>query len=152
MSRKSASTFALSAKNVSGYSSTRQEFCKIGVRGRRPDKGNSCRRVGESLPKRSTGAETVASGKGSKLGQREDILLRAQKAALALNPKPAFGFTSAANPVLPPKPEPWTLREHFLVSSIVASQPAVEQLQNAVDATAELPYDSVRCLRSPQIP
>jgi len=32
MSRKSASTFAQNAKNMSGYSSTRQEFCKIGLR------------------------------------------------------------------------------------------------------------------------
>jgi hypothetical protein len=33
MSRKYASTFAQNAKNVSGYSSTRQEFSKIGLRG-----------------------------------------------------------------------------------------------------------------------
>ena len=74
------------------------------------------------------------------------------KAALALNPKPAFSFRSAANPETPPEPKPRTVREHIVVPSIVASQPAVEQLQNAVDAAAELPYDSIRCLRSPQIP
>ena len=33
MSRKSASTFAQNANNMSGYSSTRQGFCKIGLRG-----------------------------------------------------------------------------------------------------------------------
>jgi hypothetical protein len=74
------------------------------------------------------------------------------KAALALNPKPAFGFTSAADPEVLPQPEPRAMREHLVVPSIVASRPVVEQLQNAVDATAELPYDSIRCLRSPQIP
>ena len=71
---------------------------------------------------------------------------------LALNPKPAFGLGSATNPELLPKAKPRTMREHVVVPSIVASQPAVERLQNAVDATAELPYDSIRCLRSPQIP
>jgi hypothetical protein len=40
------------------------------------------------------------------------------KAALALNPKPAFGFRSAANPELLPKAKPWTVREHFVVPSI----------------------------------
>jgi len=33
MSRKSASTFAQNANNMSGYSSIRQGFCKIGLRG-----------------------------------------------------------------------------------------------------------------------
>jgi len=33
MTRKYASTFAQNAKNMSGYSSTRQEFCKIGLCG-----------------------------------------------------------------------------------------------------------------------
>src|SRR5580692_4318959 len=132
MSRKSASTFAQSAKNMSGYSSTRQESCKIGLRGagRRPNKGNSCRRVGESLPKRSTGAETVPSGKGPKLGQREDILLRAQKAALALNPRPASGFTSAANPVLLPQPKPRAMREHFVVPAIRSTDVACAEWPN----------------------
>jgi hypothetical protein len=40
------------------------------------------------------------------------------KAALALNPTPAFGFTSAANPEVLPKPKPRAMREHFVVSSI----------------------------------
>jgi hypothetical protein len=40
------------------------------------------------------------------------------KAALALNPKPAFGFTSAANAIPLPKAKPRALREHFIVSSI----------------------------------
>ena len=42
------------------------------------------------------------------------------KAALALNPKPAFGFTSAANPELLPQPEPRAMREH-LVMPLVGS-------------------------------
>ena len=33
MSRKYASTFAQNAQNMSGYSSTRQEFCTIGLCG-----------------------------------------------------------------------------------------------------------------------
>ncbi len=33
MSRKYASTFAQNAKNMSGYSRTRQEFCRIGLHG-----------------------------------------------------------------------------------------------------------------------
>jgi hypothetical protein len=37
---------------------------------------------------------------------------------LTLNPKPAFGFTTAANPVLPPKAKPRAMREHFVVPSI----------------------------------
>jgi hypothetical protein len=40
------------------------------------------------------------------------------KAALALNPKPAFGFISATNPVLLPKPKPRAVSEHFIVPSI----------------------------------
>ena len=39
-------------------------------------------------------------------------------AALALNPRPAFGFTSAANAELLPQPKPWALREHCVVPSI----------------------------------
>jgi len=34
----------------------------------------------------------------------------------------------------------------------IPSRPAVEQLQNAVDATAGLPYDSIRCQRLIKIP
>ena len=40
------------------------------------------------------------------------------KAALALTPKPAFGFTSAANPQVLPQPKPRAVREHFVVPSI----------------------------------
>jgi hypothetical protein len=40
------------------------------------------------------------------------------KAALALNPTPAVGFNSAANPEMLPKPKPRAMREHFVVSSI----------------------------------
>ena len=46
------------------------------------------------------------------------IGFKTRKAALALNPKPAFGLTSAADPVLLPKPKPRALREHFVVPSI----------------------------------
>jgi hypothetical protein len=37
---------------------------------------------------------------------------------LALNPKPAFGFTSAANSELLPQPKPRAMREHFVVPAI----------------------------------
>jgi hypothetical protein len=40
------------------------------------------------------------------------------KAALALSPKPAFGFTSAAHAVTLPKLKPWAMREGFVVPSI----------------------------------
>jgi hypothetical protein len=40
------------------------------------------------------------------------------KAALALNPSPAFGFTSAANSELLPQPKPRAMREPFVVPSI----------------------------------
>jgi hypothetical protein len=40
------------------------------------------------------------------------------KAALALNPRPAFSFTSAANPKILPQPKPRAMREHFVVPSI----------------------------------
>jgi len=60
---------------------------------------------------------------------RSDLLILAldRKAALALNPRPAFGFTSAANPVLLPKPKPWAMREHFIVSSIRSREVARAQ-------------------------
>jgi hypothetical protein len=44
------------------------------------------------------------------------------KAALALNPKPAFGLSSAANPVPLPQPKPRAMREHFVMPSISGRQ------------------------------
>jgi hypothetical protein len=58
------------------------------------------------------------------MGQREDILLRTQKTALALNPKPVFGFTSAAEPITLPQPKPRAMREHFVVPSICSREVA----------------------------
>jgi hypothetical protein len=46
------------------------------------------------------------------------IGFEAGEAALALNPKPAFGFRSTANPVLLPDAKPRTISEHFVVLSI----------------------------------
>ncbi len=40
------------------------------------------------------------------------------KAALALNPRPAFGFISTADAEVLPQPKPRTMREHFIVPSI----------------------------------
>jgi hypothetical protein len=51
-------------------------------------------------------------------------------AALALNPKPAFGFTSAANPELLPQPKPRALREHFVVPSIGSRDVACAEWPN----------------------
>jgi hypothetical protein len=122
MSGKYASTFVQSAMNMSGYSTTQQEFCKIDLHGAG---GSGDRTRGPLFPsgkkvflKRSGGAKAAASSKRPRLGQREEILLRSQLALLALNPKPTFGFTSAADPVLLPEPERWALREHFVVPSI----------------------------------
>jgi hypothetical protein len=44
--------------------------------------------------------------------------LRDRKASLTLNPKPAFGFTSAAKPIPLPQAKPRAVREHFVMSSI----------------------------------
>jgi hypothetical protein len=46
------------------------------------------------------------------------FLLVGLRGGLALNPRPVFGFTSAANAEMLPKAEPRTLREHFVVPSI----------------------------------
>ena len=51
-------------------------------------------------------------------------------AALALNPKPAFGFTSAANPEMLPQPKPRAMREHFVVPSIRSREIARPQRPN----------------------
>jgi hypothetical protein len=40
------------------------------------------------------------------------------QAALALNPKPTLGFTSATDAISLPKPKPRAVREHFVVPSI----------------------------------
>jgi hypothetical protein len=52
------------------------------------------------------------------------------KAALALNPKPAFGFTSAADPKILPQPKPRAMREHFVVPSIRSRHGARAQWPN----------------------
>ena len=49
------------------------------------------------------------------------------KAALALNPKLAFGFASTANPILLPKPKPRAMREHFVVPPIRSREVACAQ-------------------------
>ena len=52
------------------------------------------------------------------------------KAALALNPKPAFSFRSAANPKLLPKAKPRAVREHFVMPSIGSRDVACAQRSN----------------------
>jgi hypothetical protein len=49
------------------------------------------------------------------------------KAELALNTKPAFGFTSAANPKILPEPKPRAMREQFVVPSIRSREVAPAQ-------------------------
>jgi len=49
---------------------------------------------------------------------------------LALNAMRAFGFTSAANPVLLPQPEPRAVREHFIVLSISSRDVACAEWPN----------------------
>ena len=44
------------------------------------------------------------------------------KAALGLNPKPAFRFSSAANSITLPRAKPRAMREHFVVSPIHCRQ------------------------------
>ena len=68
------------------------------------------------------------------------ILALDGKAALVLNPMPALGFTSAANPVLLPKTKPRTMRKHFVVPSIGgrevarAQRSSVRQCEDALKA------------------
>jgi hypothetical protein len=50
--------------------------------------------------------------------------------ALALNPRPAFGFTSATNPELLPKPEPRALGQPLIVPSIGSRDVAWAQRSN----------------------
>ena len=80
ISSKCGSIFAQNAPNMSTYSSIRRGCFRTDLRGAgwRPNKGNSYRRVGESLPTRGTGAETAASGKSSSVGKRENVLQRSQ--------------------------------------------------------------------------
>jgi hypothetical protein len=60
---------------------------------------------------------------------RSDLLILALdgKTALTLHPRPAFGFASATNPELLPKPKPRTVREHFVVPSIRSREVACTQ-------------------------
>jgi hypothetical protein len=52
------------------------------------------------------------------------------QAALALNPKPAFGFPSATDAIPLPKPKPRAVREHFVVPSIRRSDVACAERPN----------------------
>jgi len=45
-------------------------------------------------------------------------VMKTGKAPLALNPRAAFGFTSAVNSELLPKAKPRAMREHFVVPAI----------------------------------
>jgi hypothetical protein len=59
-----------------------------------------------------------------------------REAALALNPKPAFGFRSTANPVLLPEAKPRTISEHFVVPSIRSRE--VTRVQRSGSGTAKV--------------
>jgi hypothetical protein len=61
---------------------------------------------------------------------RMAIGFKTGKAALAPNPKPAFGLTSAANPEMLPQPKPWAMREHFVVPLIRSSEVACAEWPN----------------------
>jgi hypothetical protein len=50
---------------------------------------------------------------------------------LGLNPKPAFGFASAANAILLPETKPRAMRKHFVVSSIRSREVARAQRSGA---------------------
>ena len=74
-------------------------------------------------------ASPVSSGRHTRIGTRSDLLILALdgQAALTLNPKPAFGFTSAAEAVPLPKTKPRALREDFVVPSIRSREVARAQ-------------------------
>jgi hypothetical protein len=54
------------------------------------------------------------SGRNSRPESQHGYRVKTGKAALALNPKPAFGFTSAANPELLPQTKTRAMPEHFV--------------------------------------
>ena len=56
--------------------------------------------------------------------------VQAGKAALGLNPRPAFRFTSATNPVMLPKPKPRAMGEHLVVPSIGSRDVACAEWPN----------------------
>jgi hypothetical protein len=66
------------------------------------------------------------------------------KAALGLNPKPAFRFRSAANAIALPNAKPRAMREHFVVSSIRSREVARAQrpgIGHCEDALKVLDFD-----------
>jgi hypothetical protein len=71
-------------------------------------------------PASSRSASTAAAGPRTRIGMRSDLLILALdgSVALALNPRPASGFTTAANSELPPQSKPRAMREGFVVPSI----------------------------------
>ena len=69
------------------------------------------------------------------------------KAALALNPRAAFGLTSAANSELLPQPKPRAMREHFVVPSIGSREVARPQrscVRHCEDALKALVHGTYR--------
>src|ERR1019366_994434 len=91
-------------------------------------------------------ASRASSGRRIRIGIRNDLLILALdgKGHLALNPKPAFGFTSAANPVLLPKAKPRAMSEHVVVPSIGSREVAWAQrsgIGHCEDALKVLDFD-----------
>jgi len=65
-------------------------------------------------------ASPVSSGRHTRIGTRNDLLILALdgQATVTLNPKPGFGFTAAAEAIRLPKTKPQALRVDFVVPSI----------------------------------
>jgi hypothetical protein len=70
--------------------------------------------LSKQSPLKGAGLQRWNSRRESQHGYR----FKTVKAALALNPRLAFGFTSAAHAVTLPKLKPWAMREGFVVPSI----------------------------------
>jgi Type II secretion system (T2SS), protein E, N-terminal domain len=77
------------------------------------------------------------AGKGAGLqrmqlppGKSAWLSVQEGKAALALNPRSAFGFTPAANPEMLPQPKPRAMPEHFVVPPIRSRDGACTQRPN----------------------
>jgi hypothetical protein len=68
-----------------------------------------------------------SNGCNSRPESQHGYRFKTGKAALALNPRPAFGFTPAANPELLPNAKPRAMREHFVVPSIRSREVARAQ-------------------------
>jgi hypothetical protein len=71
----------------------------------------------------------VATGRHILVGMRIDPALDGN-VARALNPQPAFGFTSITHAIALPKPKPWAISNRIVVPSISSRDVACPEWPN----------------------